>query len=548
MNISFTEEAYKAIQKAGAKSPVFHEEEVYRDVDVDSDLILPRDRKLIKDLLSKPQYHQYIENRRVLWTLRHVESIESGKPVKIKKLIIFSEAVKKVIAKLPHKFVFYKVKRYGCYLPFFVSEIKYNPTGQYSPEHVTISLVALHRGSRGDGDDKGAGSDTEIFYRSDLNGDTLEKILERKDLLLETPELVSEYEDDLRRYHEISPKVGSQYLAEGQAAEIKTEDDGDESWGDLIPMTRDGSPTKVVIDDREDFGTDVAHVSCSFWDSDATKDRDDQDGKDYQIPIHPLVRVFQLFRHQFAIIHVSNMKPYLYEPEIGKKIVLPVDHRKLIDTLVTGTVKRMDDIVKGKALGIIVLCTGKPGTGKTLTAEVYSEVARRPLYTVQCSQLGTSPENLEKNLFTVLERANRWGAILLLDEADVYIHERGEDVAQNAIVGVFLRLLEYYNGILFMNTNRDEVVDDAIMSRVTAHVRYEKPNMSAVFKIWEILFSQYCIENDKDLIHSCAVEWKGISGRSIRQVVRLAKMMADQAGRAPTLEDFKFAAMFQDLS
>src|SRR6185295_19284784 len=104
-------------------------------------------------------------------------------------------------------------------------------------------------------------------------------------------------------------------------------------------------------------------------------------------------------------------------------------------------------IVAGKTGGTIVFCTGEPGTGKTLTGEVFSEVIKRPLYVVQCSQLGTDEEELEKQLKKVLRRAQRWGAILLIDEADVYVRERGDDIQQNAIVGVFLRVLEYYRGI-----------------------------------------------------------------------------------------------------
>ena len=47
---------------------------------------------------------------------------------------------------------------------------------------------------------------------------------------------------------------------------------------------------------------------------------------------------------------------------------------------------------------------------------------QRPLYSVQCSQLGLEPADLERELLKIFTRAARWNAILLLDEADVYIH------------------------------------------------------------------------------------------------------------------------------
>jgi len=44
--------------------------------------------------------------------------------------------------------------------------------------------------------------------------------------------------------------------------------------------------------------------------------------------------------------------------------------------------------------------------------------------------------------------------VLLLDEADVFLYQRGSnDVMRNALVSIFLRQLEYYQGILFLTTN-----------------------------------------------------------------------------------------------
>ena len=55
--------------------------------------------------------------------------------------------------------------------------------------------------------------------------------------------------------------------------------------------------------------------------------------------------------------------------------------------------------------GVIVIATGDPGTGKTLTAEVFSETIKRPLYVIQCAQLGTTAHDIEDKLQTILKRA-----------------------------------------------------------------------------------------------------------------------------------------------
>lgn len=63
-------------------------------------------------------------------------------------------------------------------------------------------------------------------------------------------------------------------------------------------------------------------------------------------------------------------------------------------------------------------------------------------------------DGLEKSLIRIFQLASHWKAILLLDEADVVVKERTtSDVVRNALVSVFLRKLEYYDGILFLTTN-----------------------------------------------------------------------------------------------
>jgi SpoVK/Ycf46/Vps4 family AAA+-type ATPase len=149
----------------------------------------------------------------------------------------------------------------------------------------------------------------------------------------------------------------------------------------------------------------------------------------------------------------------------------------------------------------------------------------------------------------VLNRAQRWKAILLIDEADVYVHERGNDIQQNAIVGVFLRVLEYYRGILFMTSNRETVIDDAIMSRATAWIRYDLPDRERAVAIWRVLSNQYKA-GLKDVDFAKLVEmdkFKAISGRSIKNLLKLAKLMAARKKQPVTVQSIDYVSQFLDL-
>jgi hypothetical protein len=74
-------------------------------------------------------------------------------------------------------------------------------------------------------------------------------------------------------------------------------------------------------------------------------------------------------------------------------------------------------------------------------------------------QTGTSVSNLERELARILGVAHTWKAVLLIDEAHIFLEKRTlTDVNRNALVSVFLRLSEYYEGILFLTTNRVSTV------------------------------------------------------------------------------------------
>jgi SpoVK/Ycf46/Vps4 family AAA+-type ATPase len=92
---------------------------------------------------------------------------------------------------------------------------------------------------------------------------------------------------------------------------------------------------------------------------------------------------------------------------------------------------------------------------------------------------------LEYQLSRIFKTANHWNAILLLDEADVFLERRSpESLARNGLVSVFLRKLEYYEGIMFLTTNRVSHFDEAILSRTHLMLRYDDLTKEARKQVW----------------------------------------------------------------
>ncbi|KAL9564302.1 hypothetical protein ACKAV7_011493 [Fusarium commune] len=124
-----------------------------------------------------------------------------------------------------------------------------------------------------------------------------------------------------------------------------------------------------------------------------------------------------------------------------------------------------------------------PGTGKTLTAESVAEIAKRPLYRVTCGDIGTKAEDVEKFRSELNAHAI---TVVLLDEADVFLEQRSlVNLERNALVSVFLRVLEYYDGILILTSNRVGIFDEAFRSRIQLSLRYKNLGQAERYQIWE---------------------------------------------------------------
>ena len=266
-----------------------------------------------------------------------------------------------------------------------------------------------------------------------------------------------------------------------------------------------------------------------------------------QIPVHPYILMFHLDLHHHVWVHVDEMRPYRYQPELKQKLVLPEEQTDLIDILTAEMDVLMDDIVRGKSGGATVLCAGPPGVGKTLTAEVYSEIIQRPLYRVHSGQLGLNVATMETTLKDILTRAQRWGAVMLIDEADVYIKRRDDNIAMNAVVGVFLRVLEYFNGLLFLTTNRVDDIDEAIVSRCIALIKYNPPDDEARRRIWSVMGEQFDLALDPALIGELVAIFPDATGRDIKGLAKLVAKYCRQKQTGPSLEAFKRCAIFRGL-
>lgn len=278
--------------------------------------------------------------------------------------------------------------------------------------------------------------------------------------------------------------------------------------------------------------------------------------------------------------------------EERKSVIKSLVHRySAVDTDADGTQVPKPwtaDFIKNKGEGQIFLLHGSPGVGKTYvshqpvlsfpavspskyeittslsfskTSECIAEATGRPLLSLTCGDIGTNEVMAERRLSKWFRLAEIWGAVMLLDEADVFLEKRSiSDLQRNSLVSglsshhfrvtlsalnspvnsdrilsysslmtkagllstdsfiVFLRIVEYYRGILFLTTNRVGQFDDAFISRIHTVIHYENFSRIEQDRIWAQFFTKLEKERRKDIrIHHSAREY--ISGnKDLRKI------------------------------
>ncbi|QGM44509.1 AAA family ATPase [Methylocystis heyeri] len=445
-------------------------------------------------------------------------------------------------------------------LPYVITRFDYVPASNDEAGKILIELKANAKGV--------LQSSAIRIVAGDIAGRTISEILAGKGYLRETPALLEAFDAASEIYFDWRGRYGGQFTGKGTGfhAEDPNASHRDTDWArkDVVVLSTSGGDARLVNDEAilsarsltlETPGDVLGHFlrkaskSNRFAAEDEVAELAGELPKDLfiRVPVHPYILMFHLDLHHHVWVHVDELALYRYQPELKKKLVLPPEQTDLIDILTAEMDVLMDDIVAGKSGGTTVLCAGPPGVGKTLTAEVYSEIIQRPLYRVHSGQLGLNVSTMETALKDILTRAQRWGAVMLIDEADVYIKRRDDNIAMNAVVGVFLRVLEYFNGLLFLTTNRVDDIDEAIVSRCIALIKYYPPDAEARRRIWSVMSEQFDLELSHSLINELVSAFPQASGRDIKGLAKLVAKFCHQKQVKADMDAFRRCAIFRGL-
>jgi hypothetical protein len=248
----------------------------------------------------------------------------------------------------------------------------------------------------------------------------------------------------------------------------------------------------------------------------------------------PTLGAFSLKAKTWGEVRVDSLRPIKFRDDAFEKLVFPERLKSIIKGLSEQQSRNeYTDIIGEKGGGIVFLLHGVPGVGKSLTAEAVAEFLHKPLYMVDVGELGVTPSVLESNLQAILDLVQKWDAALLIDEADIFLQTRSTtDVLRNSMVGIFLRQLEYHNGVLFLTSNRVEEIDEAFRSRISLALHYRALDRGSRIQVWSNLLeaAEFKLEDPS------ALENFDLNGRQIKTVIRLAISLAKYLKKDVSIE------------
>ena len=561
MQLKLTSDQIKELTKLGITAAAveiarWDNDTVFESYEVPPDYIV----RLAKHARANPKAYNGI-----LQKLAQLERVlKAPKTHKCTRLDTLSEAIlQSCLVQSPNRWLFDIESEVPS--PWLVTGCAYTPASctrdRDEPARVTLSLAASVRGSKthkrltfhqddlmvSAGERDAARREESLRDVEESNDDreeaearktklakygvTVEDILAREGFVFEAPELKVAYDKYVSEWEELWKQHFQQFTYVTRV--MDESEDGDEDDTTLqrqkavADATLGASEYKVVNDvptlklRGEETTLRIPALKRSI--EEGTEDDTDI----FHIPIHPWLYVFNLETHSHMWVAPHKVRTYVYDTGLVERLILPDPHKQLIRLLTSNPDTLAADFVRGKSAGTIIMATGNPGLGKTMSAEAYSEGSKTILYKVQSDQLGLSPDAIEKNLKEVFARALRWNAVLLIDECDIYVRARGTDIEHGAIVGTLLRTLEYFNGVIFLTTNRGFEIDDAILSRCSAVIRYEYPTYAETLEIFNQFANLFKLKLLPPVLEEFLTARKKdpkaaeLSGRTIKNLLRL---------------------------
>ncbi|KAI0405217.1 P-loop containing nucleoside triphosphate hydrolase protein [Xylaria palmicola] len=234
------------------------------------------------------------------------------------------------------------------------------------------------------------------------------------------------------------------------------------------------------------------------------------------------VRGYSLQDKKWLFFFVDHISDIVFNDHAFDSLVLPQCQKTLILTIAQAHFvgkNTFSDIFSNPGKSTTVLLSGGPGVGKTLTVEALSEYMRVPLFKMSAGDTS--------NVLEIIGMVARWNAILLLGECDVFLDARNTyDLSRDGKLLPFLHILDHYEGLLFLTTNRVKNMEESFKNRIHFHIMCPDLDIGARKTVWKFFLDRLDAGHDLsrgDLTNLAKLD---MNARAIRNVLWSAMLVA----------------------
>jgi hypothetical protein len=237
---------------------------------------------------------------------------------------------------------------------------------------------------------------------------------------------------------------------------------------------------------------------------------------------------FDLQNLRWTELLVANIASVTWNKQMLDRIPLSATDRMLLQAIIT-----YDPL---ECLGgrrsrnrrdySILLLRGRPGYGKTYTAEAIADAVERPLYRVSCSDFSADIPKADEHLRIVVTHCSAWDCVILFEDADLFFH---------AMAPTFFRALESFHGIVILNTNSDREFNKSVTTRLQLVIRFEHWHDTDREWVWRNMINDLADSIGHDQVHELLndvhnyARWQ-FNGWNIKSAIKMATQLASARG------------------
>ncbi|KAI9761081.1 MAG: bck1-like resistance to osmotic shock [Chaenotheca gracillima] len=218
----------------------------------------------------------------------------------------------------------------------------------------------------------------------------------------------------------------------------------------------------------------------------------------------PTVDVYFMQDNRWGSVRLDQLRDVEFDMEAWERLVIRDGKttRNLIEAVVLSYGSQRQISIPHSNKGSVILLHGPPGVGKAssvgqhapLFPEAIAEREHIPLLSVSGGYFSSSANEMSIKLRELFDYALRWKAVVLLNDADVFLEKRGPDdtdVAKERMTSIFAQEIKHFDGLLFLITSRLTSFDEEIHSAIQSTAVFNHLHKDSRALIWKGMLDEW---------------------------------------------------------